>query len=155
MHRASFQSPACRFIAEEPEARWAGSGERGREEGGRKNGYHRAPSTDEHNGGLESVQGGTSRPTTTRPNRPPGIGRPRAGERQLTTTEQGRRVGMNGYGTVLQGLPGRRPVHPARGARVEVKARLKSRFVRTSNPHSRCGGPLSRHRRLRTGDPSS
>ena len=28
---------------------------------------------------------------------------------------------MNGYGTVLQGLPGRRPVHPARGARAEVE----------------------------------
>ena len=32
----------------------------------------------------------------------------------LTTTEQGRRVGMNGYGAVSQGPPGRRPVHPAR-----------------------------------------
>ena len=37
---------------------------------------------------------------------------------------------MNGYGTVLQGLPGRRPVHPARGARAEVEARLKGRFMR-------------------------
>ena len=62
---------------------------------------------------------------------------------------------MNGYGTVLQGLPGRRPVHPARGARAEVEARLKSRFVRTSNPQSRCGGPLSRHRRVRTRNPPS
>ena len=41
---------------------------------------------------------------------------------------------MNGYGTVLQGLPGRRPVHPARGARAEVEARLKGRFMRTSGP---------------------
>ena len=46
MHRASFQSPACRFVAQEPEARWTGSGERGQKKGGRKNGYHRAPSKD-------------------------------------------------------------------------------------------------------------
>ena len=60
MHCASFQSPACRFVAKEPEARWTGSGERGQKKGGRKNGYHRAPSTDEHNGGLDSVQGAMS-----------------------------------------------------------------------------------------------
>ena len=59
---------------------------------------------------------------------------------------------MNGYGTVLQGLPGRRPVHPAHRARAEVEARLKGRFMRTLDPQSWCGGPLSRHRRVRTGN---
>ena len=56
MHRASFEPPAFRIIAKEPEARCTGSGERGQKKGGRKNSNHGAPSTDEHHGELETVQ---------------------------------------------------------------------------------------------------
>ena len=46
MHLAPVEQLPRAVLAEEPEARRAGSGEREQQKGGRKNGYHRAPSKD-------------------------------------------------------------------------------------------------------------